>query len=89
MKLFEKVLLFNFLIMIAYSALMRLHPNGNHPLGKLAFFFIGIAFQIAINIILAITFLILKKNEQSEAYFISIGLLLVVGIPACYGNAFI
>lgn len=89
MKPLTKIAGINLLILLTYSALIRL-VNGRgegQAMGILMMSAFAVGLHVFICAVIGATFYGEKNKELRRAWFLSMGIVLLIGFSTCLGNA--
>lgn len=96
----KKTLLVNIMILLSYVTLLGLGygfytrgfpPRGENyaSLGTALLTVLLIFVHLFCNLVLSFIFFYLKDKEKGKAYLLSIAVIAIIGVPACFGGTFL
>jgi len=86
----KRVVGINLIVILFINVLIRITSNYEHRdrswaiMGGVASL---ILLQLVVNLILGVVFALMNKGKLAKPFFISIGVVLVIGFSTCWANA--
>lgn len=91
MKHLKKIVGINLVVLLVYSAIIRLvvapGDNDGKSIGILIISAVVISFHVIVNLLIMIFYYLDKNKALGNAWLLSAGIVLLVGFSTCWGNA--